>query len=106
VSLPIGGLHDFGERGTLAAGDHVQDLRALALDAWGAALRSGFMAFLVAFAPPFALAPLAVFLGLGAPFFWLAAFLAGAFSGATCAACAATVAALSVALVSAFVKCV
>ncbi len=51
------------------------------------------------------LAPLAVFLALGAPFFWLAAFLAGAFSGATCAPCAATAAALS-ALVSAFVMCV
>src|SRR5277367_2212178 len=28
-------------------------------------------------------APLAAFLALGAPFFWLVAFLAGAFSGAT-----------------------
>ena len=46
------------------------------------------------------LAPLAAFLALGAPFFGVAAFLAGAFSGATCAPCAATVAALSVALVS------
>jgi hypothetical protein len=46
---------------------------------------------------------LAVFWALGAPFFWLAAFLAGAFSGATCAPYAATVAALSV--VSAVVIC-
>jgi hypothetical protein len=42
---------------------------------------------------------------LGAPFFWLAAFLSGAFSGATCAPCAATAAGLSVALVSVVVTC-
>src|ERR1700722_3199968 len=79
-----------------------------------AVLRAGLPAFLLAFAPAwaaffgaaFALPPLAVFLALGAPSFWLAAFFAGAFSGATCALCAATAAALSVALVSAVVMCV
>src|SRR5580692_402393 len=68
----------------------------------------GAVAFLLSFAPALAaflgvaalalapcLAPLAVFLALGAPFFWLAAFLAGAFSGATCAPCAATAPVLS-----------
>src|SRR5580700_6736654 len=61
------------------------------------------------FGPALALPPclgqLAVFLALVAPFFWLAAFLAGALSGATCAPCAATAADLSVALVSAVVMC-
>src|SRR5277367_3518134 len=78
----------------------------------------GAAAFLLAFAPVVAaffgadlalapgLAPLAVFLALGAPFFWLAAFFTGAFSGATCALCPATAAALSVVLVSAVVICV
>src|SRR5277367_2977957 len=76
-----------------------------------AALRSGLAAFLPAFAPalvaffgagplplPPRLAWVAAFLALGAPFFWLAAFFAGAFSGATCAPCAATAAVLSVVL--------
>jgi hypothetical protein len=49
-------------------------------------------------------APLAALWPLGAPFFWLAAFFEGAFSGAVLGACSATVAALS--LVSAFVICV
>jgi hypothetical protein len=66
----------------------------------------GFTAVLLALAPvlgafvgaaalalPPSFAPLAVFLALGAIFLWLAAFLAGAFSGAMCAPCAATVAA-------------
>ena len=39
-----------------------------------------------------ALAPLAVFWPLGAPFFSVAAFFEEAFSGATCAPCAATAA--------------
>src|SRR5580658_5133698 len=39
---------------------------------------------------------LALFLALGAPFFWLAGFFGEAFSGATCAPCSAT-AALSLA---------
>src|ERR1019366_7872849 len=62
-----------------------------------AALRSGFVDFLLAVAPALAalfgaalafasgLAPLALFLAFGAPFFGVAAFLVGAFSGATCA---------------------
>ncbi len=33
VRLPIGSLHNFRESGTLRAGDHVQDFRALALGA-------------------------------------------------------------------------
>ena len=38
---------------------------------------------------------LALFLALGAPFFWVARFFEEAFAGATCAPCSATVAALS-----------
>src|ERR1035438_10199612 len=74
------------------------------LSARGAeALRSDLAACLLAFAdalaaflgvPALVLPPLAVFLALGAPFFWLAAFFEGAFSGATFASCAATAAAL------------
>src|ERR1017187_5757009 len=41
-------------------------------------------------------------LSLGAPFFWLAAFFATAFSGATCAPCSATAADSVVLVVSAF----
>src|SRR5689334_14649520 len=56
-------------------------------------LRAGLAAFLAALAAFFggalALAPLAVFWPLGAPFFWLAPFFEGAFSGATCAPCSA-----------------
>jgi hypothetical protein len=76
------------------------------LSARGAAiLRSAWAALLLAFAPALAvflgaaalvLPSLAVFLALGAPFFWLAPFFEVAFSGATCAACAATAAVLSV----------
>ena len=47
-----------------------------------------------------ALAPLAVFWPLGAPFFWLAPFFEGAFSGATCAPCSATAAAWVVSVAS------
>src|ERR1035438_9753856 len=51
-------------------------------------LAAFLLAFVLALAALFgagalALAPLAVFLALGAPFFWLAALLARAFSGAT-----------------------
>src|SRR5271169_1270408 len=64
------------------------------LSARGAvALRSGLAAFLLALAAFLGLAPLAVFWPLGAPFFWLAPFFEGAFSGATCAPCSATAAA-------------
>src|SRR6202167_3904538 len=65
-------------------------------------LRAGLAAFLdVFFGAGLALAPLAVFWPLGAPFFWLAPFFEGSFSGATCAPCSATAAAwlVSVALV-------
>src|ERR1700722_7236353 len=70
------------------------------LSARGAlALRSGLAAFLLAVTPgltdffggaALVLPALAVFLALSAPFFRLAAFLAGALAGATCAPCAAT----------------
>src|SRR5579863_2059468 len=64
-------------------------------------LRAGLVAFLATLAPFFgaaalALAPLAVFWLLGAPFFWVAPFFEGAFSGATCAPCSATAAVLVV----------
>ena len=52
---------------------------------------SGFLRA-AAFLGCLALAPLAVFWPLGAPFFWLAPFFEGAFSGATCAPCSATAA--------------
>jgi len=58
-------------------------------------LRAGLAAFLDAFfGAVLALAPLAVFWLLGAPFFWVAPFFEGAFSGATCAPCSATAAVL------------
>src|SRR5713226_6083650 len=61
-------------------------------------LGAGLAVFLPALASLFGvaalvLAPLAVFWPLGAPFFWLAPFFDGAFSGATCAPCSATAAA-------------
>jgi ascorbate-specific PTS system EIIC-type component UlaA len=49
------------------------------------------------------LGPAGSFLGLGGLFFRVAAFVPGAFSGATCAPCAATAAGLSAVLVSAAV---
>src|SRR5260370_22599562 len=59
-------------------------------------VRAG-LAFLPALASFFGvaalvLAPLAAVWPLGAPFFWLASFFEGAFSGATCAPCSATAA--------------
>src|ERR1019366_6913451 len=64
------------------------------------------VAFLLALASFFGaalvLAPLAAFWPLGVPFFWLAAFFEGAFSGATGAPCSAT-AAVSVGLVGSVV---
>ncbi len=48
------------------------------------------------------LATLAVFWPLGAPFFWLAPFFDGAFSGATWAPCSATAAACVVSVASLF----
>ena len=51
------------------------------------AARSGFAAFLLALASFLGAAALALFLALGAPFFWLAPFFEGAFSGATFAPC-------------------
>src|SRR6266849_11010445 len=79
---------------------------ALAFSA-GAGL-AGFLPALASFfgAAAFALAPLAAVWPLGAPFFWLAPFFEGAFSGATCAPCSATVAAFSVIVASAFVMVV
>src|ERR1700689_3893965 len=66
-------------------------------------LRAGLAAFLDAFfGAALALAPLAVFWPLGAPFFWVAPFFEGAFSGATCAPCSATAAALVVSVGSWF----
>src|SRR5580700_681028 len=61
-------------------------------------LRAGLAAF---FAVALALARLAVFWPLGAPFFRVAPFFEEAFSGATCAPCAASGATLS--FVSGFV---
>ena len=89
--LPAGQLGEFGEGCAFGPPDQRQDFRALALGArrgWLALGRGlGFGGFL-------GLAPLAVFWPLGAPFFWLAPFFEGAFSGATCAPCSATVAAV------------
>src|SRR6266852_3427654 len=60
-------------------------------------VRAGLAAFLPALASFFGvaalvLAPLAAVWLLGAPFFWLAPFFEGTFSGATCAPCSATAA--------------
>src|SRR5688572_7546621 len=62
---------------------------------------AGFAAFFAALASffgaaAFVLAPLAVFWPLGAPFFWVAPFFEGAFSGAPCEPCSATLAAVFV----------
>ncbi len=54
-------------------------------------VRADLSAFLDAFFGA-ALAPLAVFRPLGAPFFWMAAFFEATFAGATCAPCSATAA--------------
>src|SRR6266851_8443455 len=57
---------------------------------------------LAAFLPALVLAPLAVFWPLGAPFFWLAPFFDGAFSGATWGPCSATAAVWVVSVASLF----
>ena len=44
VRLPVGRLHDLGESGALRAGDHVQDLRALALGTRDGSLLGGGLA--------------------------------------------------------------
>src|SRR5689334_4935516 len=56
------------------------------------AARSGLAAFLLVLASFLGAAALALFLALGAPFFRLAPFFEGAFSGAVCAPCSATTA--------------
>src|SRR5437879_2147125 len=62
---------------------------------------AGLTDFLLALASFLGAAALALFLALGATFFWLPPFFEGAFPGATCAPCSAPAAVLS--LVSAFV---
>jgi hypothetical protein len=96
VSLPVGGLHYLRQGGTLSAGDHRQDLRALALGSGRGCLPCGFNGLLAGLRAGLGLARFAVILALSAPFFWLAPFFEVAFSGATCPPCAPTVAALSV----------
>src|ERR1035437_9159009 len=81
---------------------------AVLLPSRGPALSGAFAAFLGALVVFFAgivflgAAALAPLLALGAPFFWLAAFFEGAFSGATGAPCSATAAVSVVLVASAF----
>jgi len=95
----------------LGPADHVQNLGTLALRTRRGGLCAGGLCALLLLAtlgplarPGTFVASLAALRPLGAPFFWLAAFFKGAFSGALLGACSATAAGLS--LVSAFVMVV
>ena len=105
VILPTSQFCEFGEGCAFGPPDQGQDLRALALRAWGGGFLGpgGLGGFGLPLQPALAFAPLAAFWPLGAPFFWWQPFFEEAFSGATCAPCAATVAAV---LVSALVMLV
>ena len=84
------------------------NLRRLAAVAGGAGLLCAWRAWLpgrlgsLLWHGGFGLRTWAVFRASGAPFFRVAAFFEGAFSGATCALCAAVVAAFSVVAASTF----
>ncbi len=69
MRLPVSGLHNLGEGGTLGAGDHPQNLRAFAFGTRGGGLAGGLGG--LGFGAP--LGTLGAFLGL-----WRAFLLAGA----------------------------